>query len=114
MAVYIPYVAPFSEGPEDPRFYPFVYTEIGNSAFGEEKGKELRDLILSFQTELMRNKEVLLPDVGAAAAMGGSAYRESADPGILYDLTVLEFGVQFWQYQRTPFEELQQNFRIAV
>ena len=76
--------------------------------FPDKKGKELRDLVLSFQTELMRNKPSLLPHFEAVLARNGSVFRESVDPGVLFDLTVLEFGVQFWQYQRIPFEEPEQ------
>lgn len=107
MNLYVPYVAPCSEGPEDPRYYRFIYTEIGNAVYGEEKAREYRALILTFQVELMRNKALLLPDFEAEAAENGHSIRECVTADRIYDLCVMEFAGGFWQYQRIPFEELQ-------
>ena len=46
MRFYASYVAPCSMGPEDSRFYPFLYTEIGNDAFGPEEAESMRNLVL--------------------------------------------------------------------
>ena len=108
MLLYAAYVAPFSEGPEDERFYPFVYTKIGDDAFGAETAKEYRDLVTAFQVELMRNKEAFLPMFETTAAQLGNTFREGTTISRVYDLAVLEFAVQFWQYQRIPFENLRQ------
>lgn len=107
MSLYASYVAPCSEGPEDPRYYRFIYTEIGNAVFGEEKAGEYRALVLAFQVELMRNKSLLLPDFKAEATENGHSFREGVTVDRIYDLCVMEFAGGFWQYQRIPFEELQ-------
>ncbi len=97
MLIYTAYVAPCSNGMDDPRFYDFVYNEIGNDAYGEETAQQLRDLILSFQVELMKNKEEMLPTYEAYIASNGFTFREQVTLGELYDLNVLEFAVQCWQ-----------------
>lgn len=97
MLIYTAYVAPFSNGMDDPRFYEFVYNEIGNDAYGEETAQQLRDLILSFQVELIKNKEEMLPTYEASIASSGFTFREQVTPGELFDLNVLEFAVQCWQ-----------------
>ena len=100
MAIYIPYVAPFSTGLEDPRMYEFVYTQIGNEKFGEKQAKEYRDLVTSFQVELMRNKDELAPELRKVAESQGATYRESVSDELLYDMAVLELAVQEWQYSQ--------------
>ncbi len=97
MKLYVPYVGPFSGGREDPRFYEFVYTKIGDEKYGAEKAKEYRDLVSSFQVELMKNKEALAPALKQFAEQQGSSYLEYATDGRLFDLAVAELAVQEWQ-----------------
>ncbi|MBO7663482.1 MAG: hypothetical protein J6U01_08920 [Clostridia bacterium] len=108
MDVYMPYVAPSSMVRDDARFYHFVYEEIGNAAFGEEKAAELRALLLSFQVMMLKHKAEILPKYEAKVQQMGCVFRPQVDPAVLYDINVLEFGAQFWQYQRLPFEKVQQ------
>jgi len=97
MKLYVPYVGPFSSGREDPRFYEFVYTKIGDEKYGAENAKECRDLVSSFQVELMKNKEALAPALKQFAEQQGNTYREYVTEGNLFDLAVAELAVQEWQ-----------------
>ena len=94
---YVPYVGPFSGGREDPRYYEFVYTKIGDEKYGAEKAKEYRDLVSSFQVELMKNKDALAPALKQLCEQQGSVYREYVTEGNLFDLAVAELAVQEWQ-----------------
>lgn len=97
MGLYVPYVGPFSSGREDPRCYEFVYTKIGDEKYGAEKAKEYRDLVSSFQVELMKNKDALAPALKELCEEQGSVYREYVTEGNLFDLAVAELAVQEWQ-----------------
>ena len=97
MGLYVPYVGPFSSGREDPRFYEFVYTKIGDEKYGAEKAKEYRDLVSSFQVELMKNKDALAPALKQLVEQKGAVYRENVTDGMLFDLAVAELAVQEWQ-----------------
>jgi len=107
MRFFAPYVAPCSMGQEDPRFYQFLYTEIGNDAFGPDQAEQMRGLVLDFQLELMKNKAALMPvyEMMALQAMN-CVFQGQVPIEQVYDLNVLEFAVQFWQYQRISFDDL--------
>ncbi|MBQ6639350.1 MAG: hypothetical protein IJH82_12010 [Lachnospiraceae bacterium] len=96
MDVYVAYVAPCSDGLDDDRFYSFVNTEIGETAYGAEEAKRRRDLVTRFQVEAMRYKEDNLPKF--EKTLKKNSYVEGVSSGVLYDLVVLDAGVQFWQY----------------
>ena len=97
MSVYLAYVAPCSDGlDEDKRFYDFVNNEIGETAYGAEEAKNKRDLVTKFQVEAMRYKDDLLPDF--EKVLKKNNYVDGVSSGVLYDLVVLESGVQVWQY----------------
>ena len=106
MKVYVPYVAPCANSMKDDRMYKYVYTEIGNSAYGEEQAKEMRDCVTAFQVELMRKKDLLLPKLEAYIESAGLTYRDGVTTERLYDLSVLEFSLVFWQYQMFKFSDL--------
>ena len=108
MRFFAPYVAPCSTGPEDPRFYRFLYTEIGNDIYGSEKAERQRGLILDFQVELMKDKAALLPvyEMTARQAMN-CVFPGQVSIDQIYDLNVLEFAVQFWQYRMIDIDEVQ-------
>ncbi len=105
MAVYVPYVAPFSSGIKDERFYKYLYTSIGEARFGAEKAKEYRELVTTFQVELMRNKEQLaqqLLDHAKSEPLTNvpgnvhSTFRNAVDKNKLYDAVVLELASYAW------------------
>ncbi len=108
MDVYMPYVAPSGMVQEDSRFYPFVYEEIGNTAFGEEKAAEIRAMLLSFQVMMMMHKAEVLPKFEAVTQQMGCIFRPLVDLAVIYDVCAQEFGTQYWQYQSMPFENVQQ------
>ena len=100
MDVYIPYVAPCSDGIDNDNMYRFVYEEAGNDTFGKEKAEEYRGIVTAFQVELMKYKEMILPNYSAYIEESGLHYQNgSEDFARLYDLNVLEFAVQSWQYK---------------
>ena len=107
MRFFASYVAPCSMGPEDPRFYRFLYTEIGNDAFGSDEAERMRGLVLDFQVELMKNKASLLPVYEMTSLQAMNCVFQGPVPiEQIYDLNVLEFAVQFWQYQMISFDSL--------
>ena len=96
MYVYVPYVAPCSDGLDDDRFYTFVYTEVGETAYSEEEAKNRRDLVLAFQVEAMRYKNDLL--LKFKKDLKKNSFVDGVSEGVLYDMVVLDAGVCFWQY----------------
>ena len=96
MYVYVPYVAPCSDGLDDERFYSFVNTEIGETALGEEEAKKRRELVTNFQVEARRYKNDLLPRFKKQLKKNSDV--DGVPEGVLYDMVVLDAGVQFWQY----------------
>ena len=50
---------------------------------------------------------MLLPNYEAIAQGMGCVFQAGADIGQIYDLNVLEFAVQLWQYQMVSFDDLQ-------
>ena len=98
MMVYVPYVAPCSDGMDDERFYDYLYTEIGNDAYGEVQAKHMREELTLFQVEAMRYKEDLLPRYTDKIAGSKYDFQSRVTPEVLYDMNVLEFAVQYWQY----------------
>ena len=100
MDVYIPYVAPCSDGITNDNMYRFVYEEIGDAAYGKETAEKYRGIVTDFQVELMKNKEVLLPYLVADIEAQGMLFQNGPeDYGRVYDLAVLELAVQTWQYK---------------
>ncbi len=104
--VYISYVAPGGGARQMKGFYEHIYTDIGNKAYGEEKGKYYRDIMLEFQIEALKLKEELAPRYYQHGLDEGAVYREFATPEIVYDLAVLEFATATWQYFRN-FESIE-------
>ena len=100
MSAYIAYVAPCSDGLSGDSMYRFVYEEIGDVTYGKEAAETYRGIVTDFQVELMRNKESLLPYLTYYVSEQGMLFRNGPeDIGRVYDLTVLEFAVQVWQYR---------------
>ncbi|MCR4648629.1 MAG: hypothetical protein K5776_06095 [Lachnospiraceae bacterium] len=96
MKVYVAYVAPCSDGIfEEERFYDFVYNEIGETKYGKEEAKNKRALVTAFQVEALKYKNNLMKDF--KKELKKNTYVDTVSPEVLYDLTVLEAGVQIWQ-----------------
>ena len=106
MKVYVPFAAPCADGMDDDRMYPFVYTEIGNAAYGEEAAAQMRDTVTTFQVEMMRKKDLLLPKLEAYIEQNGLIYRDGVSTSMIYDLWTLECGILVWQYRVVSFDVL--------
>ncbi len=97
-AVYMPFVAPGGVSADAPDFFDFIYNEIGDDAYGKEKAAEYRKLVLDFQVEAMKLKPVLAERYYQAGLDEGDTFTDYTTPEILYDMAVLDFGTQLWQY----------------
>lgn len=95
--IYIPYVANCCNSPTDSRLYKFVYEEIGDDVFGKEAAQVYRNLLLDFQIWCMKNKSELLPDLKKLNSKN-TRFRPFLTDEILFEATVNEFAVNFWQY----------------
>ena len=104
MRVYCPTAAPFALSTSDERMYEFVYTKIGDDAFGKERGAELRKFVTDFQVALLKDKKELLPLYTEKVNASGLRFRDSIDK--LYDMNVLEFAVQIWQSKQEQFDSV--------
>ena len=105
--LYVAFGAPCPDGVNDRRLYDYIYTDIGNDAFGKEKAGEYRDLITQFQVDLIKNKQDLMGLYNDVIDKTGMRFREHASKEVLYDINVLEFAVKFWQYNQ-EFDKLEQ------
>lgn len=95
--VFIPYVANCCNSPTDSRLYKFVYEEIGDDVFGKETAQIYRNILLNFQIWCMKNKEKLLPLLKQLNSEN-ARFRDFLSDDILFEATVNEFAVNFWQY----------------
>ena len=95
-AGYVPYAAPVCTTDRDQRVAELLDHHVGDSAFGEEKGAELRNTVLDFQTEVMRNKSELATVVFEAIQTAGLSFNGVLSESSLLDLTVYEFQGGYW------------------
>lgn len=96
--VYIPFVAPcLSQYDERP--FDFIYNEAGDSTFGKEGGKIIRDNLLKFQVFCFEHKdelmEVLLDEEHSPK---DKKYRSGVSKENLFDFNMVDFAYGFWQY----------------
>lgn len=100
MMAYIPYVAPCSDGLDGDSMYRFVYEEIGDVTYGKEQAKKYRDIITAFQVDLLKNKETILEKAYSVFINNSRIVFQNGltDYGKVYDVNVLEFAAQMWQY----------------
>ena len=110
MRAYVSYVAPCSTELNDERMYDFVYTEIGDITYGKEQAKLMRDTVTAFQVELMKNKKELL-DI-YPETLTTYMFRDYTTLTRLFDVNVLEFAIQFWQYGNSTIDELNQIMNL--
>ncbi|MBP5491638.1 MAG: hypothetical protein J6Y08_02215 [Clostridiales bacterium] len=96
--IYVSFVAPGGCAQDAPDFFDFIYTAIGNEAYGEAKAEEYRNLVLEFQVEAMKLKDKLADRYYQYGIQNGSEFNDFTTPEILYDMCVLEFATTFWQY----------------
>ncbi len=86
--VSVPYVAPINQAYEEPRIYHFLDT-VGNQA--------CRDKIKAYQTEVLKNRDEILPlikfySLGAGAVYSYLSLEEA------FEFAVMEYPFSFWQW----------------
>lgn len=96
--VFVSFVAPGGSDQDAPDFFDYIYTKIGDSAYGKEKAKKYRDLVLEFQVEAIKHRDELAPKYYERGKNEGCVFTDFVTPDILYDMAVLEFATTTWQY----------------
>ena len=96
---YVAYVAPFCDGADDPRMGEAVFTVIGNERYGLEKAKEYRDLMMSFQIEVIRNRDYFQKIVAAENDPRGYI-TDDHKAAIYLELLVNDYVTTVWQYDQ--------------
>ncbi len=84
----VAYVCPLNFGVEDGRHEPFIANFPGTP--------ELRRQILDFQTEILKNRETLLPKLDSLCKQKNYTFRISMDE--VLDYCVLEYPFALWQW----------------
>ena len=97
-AIYVPFVAPYSDGPQAEDFFDNIYETIGDEKYGPEKAAEYRDLVLEFQVEAIKHRDELQQRYYDYGIESGAVFSDYTTPEILYDMAVLEFATATWQY----------------
>lgn len=101
MDLYVPYVAPFCNSFTDKRMIKFVNEEAGDIQYGEETAAEMRNNVLAFQIKMLEWRNTLAPRFYNDGISQGATFSEYATQDNLYDASVLEFGIGFWQYYQS-------------
>lgn len=104
--VYISYVAPGGSSQDAPDFFDFIYTEIGNDAYGEVQAQIYRDLVLEVQVEAIKHRDEFAEKYYEEGINAGYCYTDYVTPDILFDMCVLDFATITWQYSQ-DFDSLQ-------
>lgn len=97
--IYAATVAPFSDE-TDGKFTRYLYEEIGNEKYGAELAAKYRAEILEFQVEAVKNREYLQNYYWNVVESEDLYMRPYVTKGILFDMMILEFAVQTWQYDQ--------------
>jgi len=95
---YVAYVAPLCDGPEDERLVDNVYETIGDAGHPAEEAASLRDIVLTFEVYCIEHRDPLQEMYYQKAMKAGCVYRDTMTKEILWDMAVMEFGIQHWQY----------------
>ena len=97
--IYVPEVAPFGDG-TDGKLTRYLYEEIGNEKYGAEQAAKYRAELLEFQVEAVKNREYLQNHYWNVVESEDIRMRPYVTKGILFDMMLLEFAVQVWQYDQ--------------
>lgn len=99
--IYVNYVGPFCETPIDERMIDAVYTEIGNTKYGETQAAAYRKLLLDFQVEAIKNREALQEALCSFDVNSENAkLRPDLTTERLFDMLALDFAESVWQYDQ--------------
>ena len=104
--VYVPYVAPFCDTPEDPRLMDAVFTTIGNERYGAVQAKAYRDLMMEFLVELVRERDYIQPRynnlISDDVPYGSEDIYVSMDVVASgdadFEMAIIDVPVGIWQY----------------
>lgn len=89
------YVCPLNFSVEDKRVYRFL-ANVGS--------QENRDKILCYQTEMLKNKALYLPEFENLANKKNLSFPMGLEKA--YELTVFEYSFAFWQWGNTSFDKI--------
>lgn len=104
--VYVPYVAPCATE-YDPRAFEFVYNEAGNSTYGPEEAKNIRDNITRFQIFCYEHKQEMIPILFSEEHFPSDLkLRPALTKENYYDIDILDFAYGLWQYQNIPMSDI--------
>lgn len=104
--VYLPFVAPCLSQ-FDTRPYEFIHTEAGDSTYGKQQAKVVRDNILKYQVFCYEHKNEIIPILYSEKyCPSTSLFREGLTHENLFDLNMLDFSYGFWQYGYTDIKEI--------
>ncbi|MBQ9564561.1 MAG: hypothetical protein IJU98_03135 [Synergistaceae bacterium] len=99
--IYVSYVGPFCETPNDERMIDAICTEIGNTKYGETQAAGYRKLLLDFQVEAIKNRDVLQ---NALCSFDVNSENAKLRPELtmerLFDIMVIDFPTSVWQYDQ--------------
>ena len=97
--IYVPTVAPFGDE-TDGKFTRYLYEEIGDEKYGAEQAAKYRAELLEFQVEAVKNREYLQNYYWNVVESEDLHMRPYVTKGIVFDMMLLEFAVQTWQYDQ--------------
>ena len=100
MDLYVPYVAPFCNSFADTRMLHFLDNEVGDAYYGKEEAAKLRKEVLDFQIKLLEYRDYMAPKF-YQEALNGCSLSEYANQDRLFEASVLEFEIGFWQYYQS-------------
>lgn len=95
---YVSYVAPLCDGPQDPRFMKNLFETIGDQGYDAQTAQDKRNLVMDFMIEALKNRNPIQDWYYQKCIDDGNELRPFCTKEILYDVAVLEFATQFWQY----------------
>lgn len=95
---YVSYDAPLCDGPQDPRFMKNLFETIGDQGYDAQTAQEYRNLVMEFMIEALKNRNQIQDWYYQKCLDDGNELRPYCTKEILYDVAVLEFATQFWQY----------------
>jgi hypothetical protein len=95
--VRVPYVGPLAYAPEDPRIYEFL-DNVGT--------QECRERIYAFQKMILERRDTFFPMMLDLSARMGWTFQRVGGAEAAYEMAVLEYDFAFWQWGRTPCENV--------
>ncbi len=95
--VRVPYVGPLAFSPEDERIYEFL-DNVGTP--------ECRDRVYRFQRMILERRDTFFPMMVQLSQERGWTYNRVGGAELAFEMAVLEYDFAFWQWGRTPCENI--------